>query len=56
VKKSGVFIKIDNEIEIRDNMIISFGINHILMSIIDYDLKSVIKFKIIYGPNKDEER
>lgn len=55
---SGVFIKINEVMVLKDGMIISFGTNHLVVSIsTDYDQKdtSNIKFKSIYGPNRGGE-
>lgn len=58
---SGVFIKIDDYLNLKDGIIISFGTNHLLVSINNADFNdqrdnaSNIKFKAIYGPNKNEE-
>jgi len=59
---SGVFIKIDEYLNLKDGVIISFGSNHLLVLITqstDGDQKdnfSNIRFKVIYGPNKGEEQ
>lgn len=61
VKHSGVFIKIVKNMQLRDGMIISFGTNHIHVSIINKpstdqrEVPSIIKFKAIYGSNKGQE-
>lgn len=61
VKHSGVFIKIIKNMQLRDGMIISFGTNHIHVSIINKpstdqrEVPSIIKFKAIYGSNKGQE-
>ena len=55
IKGSGVFIKISEPMALRDGMIISFGINHILVKISENDQRdneSSISFKAIYGSNK----
>lgn len=59
---SGVFIKIEEYLNLKDGVIISFGSNHLLVSISNSDYSdqrditvSNIKFKAIYGPNKGEE-
>lgn len=58
IKGSGVFIRIENEITVRDGMIISFGTNHIVVKVATVDndqtisAVSKITFKAIYGPNK----
>jgi uncharacterized protein YkvS len=58
---SGVFIKIEDYLNLKDGVIISFGTNHLLVSIStadpmdQRDNASTIKFKAIYGPNKQEE-
>lgn len=60
IKGSGVFIKIEKPLELRDGLIISFGTNHILVNISSrteeqkYSI-SVIKFKAIYGANKGKD-
>ena len=61
-KNSGVFIKIDKPMIIKDGMIVSFGTNHIHVTIVNKDINdqkdgpSVIKLKVIYGPNKNQEQ
>ena len=61
-KNSGVFIKIDKPMVIKEGMIISFGTNHIHVNIVNKDINdqkdgpSIIKFKVIYGPNKNQEQ
>jgi len=58
---SGVFIKIEDYLNLKDGVIISFGTNHLLVTISgadpmdQRDNASTIKFKAIYGPNKQEE-
>lgn len=59
---SGVFIRIEDQLELRDHTIFSFGTNHLLTNIrTERDLEgqeeliSYIKFKVVYGPNKGEE-
>ena len=60
-KNSGVFIKIENSMILKDGMIISFGTNHIHVYIVNKEsqdqkeVPSIIKFKAIYGPNKGNE-
>lgn len=60
IKGSGVFIKIDKPFELKDGLIISFGTNHIVVSITFKSEEqryntSIIKFKAIYGPNKGKD-
>lgn len=61
IKGSGVFIKIDTPFELKDGIIISFGTNHIVVSISFkneeqmHSHTSIIKFKAIYGPNKGKD-
>lgn len=58
---SGVFIKIQDYLNLKNGVIISFGTNHLLVTIDNNDSLdqresiSVIKFKAIYGPNKGSE-
>ena len=56
---SGVFIKIDDYLTLKDQIIISFGTNHLLVTILNTQQNqrdmSTIKFKAIYGPNKNED-
>lgn len=55
---SGVFIKVNDYLNLKDGVIISFGTNHLLVSITHDDEQtdlSIIKFKSIYGPNKGNE-
>lgn len=60
IKGSGVFIKICKPFELKDGLIISFGTNHIVVSITlrseeQKYCTSIIKFKAIYGPNKGKD-
>mmetsp|Transcript_9465 Transcript_9465/g.9797 ORF Transcript_9465/g.9797 Transcript_9465/m.9797 type:complete len:364 (+) Transcript_9465:37-1128(+) len=57
---SGVFIKIEDYLNLKDGVIISFGTNHLLITIRDEaenqrDNASIINFRAIYGPNKGDE-
>lgn len=58
---SGVFIKIEDYLNLKPGVIISFGTNHLLVSMYNSDFNdqkesaSNITFKAIYGPNKGEE-
>jgi hypothetical protein len=58
---SGVFIKIQDYLNLKNGVIISFGTNHLLVTIDNNDsldqreVTSIIKFKAIYGPNKGFE-
>ena len=58
---SGVFIKIQDYLNLKNGVIISFGTNHLLVTIDNNDsvdqreATSIIKFKAIYGPNKGNE-
>lgn len=58
---SGVFIRIQTYLNLKNGIIISFGTNHLLVTIDNNDsldqreITSVIRFKAIYGPNKGSE-
>lgn len=56
---SGVFIKITSPIYLKEGSVISFGTNHLLVSIYSKDDQQenvlMIKFKCLTGPNKGEE-
>lgn len=59
INNSGVFMKVDNKRKLKSNDVLSIGENHVLISILNtsgsFNFKSVLKIKVIYGPNLDVE-
>lgn len=57
---SGLFIRLEKSLELSDNTVISFGINHLIVNISEVtdqdtnEISSRIQFKVVFGVNKGE--